>query len=76
MASSLSLVFGIVILGCLVVAVIRLVQRVRHDRAHPAPPRSGEQKDRDRRTAVIWGVALLILIGVLLGAYQLLHLPS
>jgi ABC-type Fe3+ transport system permease subunit len=74
--SYMYLVFGIVILGALVAAIVRMFQRLRSDRAAPAGPRTPEQKARDGRTAVIWVAALAVLIVVLLAAYALTRLPS
>ncbi|MFE5774972.1 hypothetical protein [Brachybacterium sp. NPDC056505] len=76
MPTFMFLVFGVVILGALVAAIIRMVQRLRSDAAAPERPRTPAEKQHDARTAVIWVVVLVVLIAVLLAAYALTRLPS
>lgn len=76
MPTFMFLVFGVVVLGALIAAIIRMVQRLRSDAAAPAQPRSPAQKQHDARTAVIWVVVIVVLIAVLLAAYALTRLPS
>lgn len=76
MPTFMYLVFGVVILGALVVSIIRVVQRMRSDAAAPARPRTPAERQHDSRTAMIWGLVLVVILVLLLGAYALLHLPT
>lgn len=65
--------FSLVTLGLLVVLIVRLIPwwKRQSEAEAQAPPRTEDEKARDRRTATIWGCAAVAVPVVLLLAYVL-----
>lgn len=71
MNTLLLVLFGLALITVLIVSIVRTVGRLRADRGTPAPERTPQQREHDSRTAVIWGVVLVVIIGGLCLAYML-----
>ena len=68
----------VVVLGSVIALIVRLLMRRREERerweaaGRPEPvPRTPEQKEQDRRTAITWGCLVVAVPLVLLGLYTI-----
>lgn len=68
MGTVILIVFAIAIVTTLVVMIPRTVRALRADAARP---RSERERERDSRSAVIWLLGVVIVVGALCLAYLL-----